>query len=132
MYDAGEMAGNDHLTGTILDSNTFGSSYAQEWYYLNGVTLSQGEHIVNKYYFKIVTEAESVTAGKNGYQLDISTSGGGSPTGLSGVRSFAYSWMDGFHWRGREWSLYPFVPENYTGYMVFFNWDSICQNKRAN
>ena len=49
MYDAGEMAGNDHLTGTNLDSNTFGSSYAQEWYYFSGVSPSQGEHIANKY-----------------------------------------------------------------------------------
>jgi hypothetical protein len=123
MYDAGEMAGNDHLTGTILDSNTFGATYAQEWYYFSGVSPSQGEHIANKYYFKIVTEAESGTAGKNGYQLDISTMSGGTPTGLSGVRSFAYSWMVGFHWSGRDWSLYPFVPENETGFVVFSNWD---------
>lgn len=123
MYDAGEMAGNDHLTGTILDSNTFGASYGQEWYYFSDVSPSQGEHIANKYYFKVVTEAESGTAGKNGYQLDISTVSGGTPTGLSGVRSFAYSWMVGFHWSGRDWSLYPFVPENDTGFVVFSNWD---------
>ena len=123
MYDAGEMAGNDHLTGTIIDSNTFGSSYAQEWYYFSGVSPSQGEHIANKYYFKIVTEAESGIAGKNGYQLDISTTSSGTPSGLSGVRSFAYSWMVGFQWSGRDWSLYPFVPENDTGFVVFSNWD---------
>jgi len=123
MYDAGEMAGNDHLTGTNLDSNSFGSSYAQEWYYFSGVSPSQGEHIANKYYFKIVTEAESGTPGKNGYQLDISTTSGGNPTGLSGVRSFAYSWMVGLHWSGRDWSLYPFVPENDTGFVVFSNFD---------
>ena len=123
MYDAGEMTGNDHLTGTILDSNTFGAAYAQEWYYFSGVSPSQGEHIANKYYFKIVTEAESGTPGKNGYQLDISTASGGTPSGLSGVRTFAYAWMVGFHWSGRDWSLYPFVPENDTGFVVFSNWD---------
>jgi hypothetical protein len=123
MYDAGEMTGNDHLTGTTLDSNTFGASYAQEWYYFGGVSPSQGEHIANKYYFKIVTEAESGIAGKNGYQLDISTANSGAPSGLSGVRSFAYSWMVGFQWNARDWSLYPFVPENETGFVVFSNWD---------
>jgi hypothetical protein len=123
VYDAGEMVGNDHLTGTLLDSNTFGSTYAQEWYYFRGVSPSQGEHIANKYYFKIVTEAEAGTSGKNGYQLDISTSSGGNPTGLGGVRSFAYSWMVGLHWSGRDWSLYPFVPENDTGFVVFSNFD---------
>ena len=123
MYDAGEMAGNDHLTGTTLDSSTFGDTYAQEWFYFGGVNPSQGEHIANKYYFKIVTEAESGSWGTNGYQLDISTSSGGNPTGLAGVRSFAYSWMVGFYWSGRDWSLYPFVPENETGFVVFSNWD---------
>jgi flagellar hook assembly protein FlgD len=123
MYDAGEMAGNDHLTGTTLDSQIFGSTYAQEWFYFGAVNPSQGEHIANKYYFKIVTEAEAGTSGKNGYQLDISTSSGGNPTGLAGVRAFAYSWMVGFHWSGRDWSLYPFVPENETGFVVFSNWD---------
>ena len=31
--------------------------------------------------------------------------------------------MVGLHWSGRDWSLYPFVPENDTGFVVFSNFD---------
>jgi len=31
--------------------------------------------------------------------------------------------MVGFHWSDRDWSLYPFVPENETEFVVFSNWD---------
>jgi hypothetical protein len=122
MYDAGELAANDHLTGTNLQDQTFGA-FAGEWFYFNGVSPSQGEHIANKYYFKIVTVAEAGTSGKNGYQLEISTTNSGAPTGLAGVRAFAYSWLVGFHWSNRDWSLYPLVPENNTGFVVFSNFD---------
>jgi len=123
-YTAGELASNDHLTGTILHTQGFTNTYAQEWFYFPGVSPDQGEHIGNKYYFKVVTEAESGNGGKNGYQLDISHSSGGSPTGTTNVRTFAYSWMVALRGGSRNWDIYPFVPETDTGkYIVFSNWD---------
>ena len=61
------------------------------WVYFGAVSPSQGEHIGSKYYFKVVchaTDVANASGYKNGYQLDVSTLTGGSPTGVSGVRSF--------------------------------------------
>jgi hypothetical protein len=106
-------------TGTILSSYTSTSafSYNNGWYYFpQGVSPSQGEHVGNKYYFKIVAEADGVSGIKNAYQVDISYSGtnGTIPTGVSGVRSFAYSWTVDFPQRrpASTWNIYPYVPEN--------------------
>ena len=85
-----------------------------DWVYFGGVSPSQGEHIGNKYYFKVVCHATSVnnpSGYKNGYQLDVSTSTSGTPTGVSGVRSFAYSWCVNLTERNKTWNLYPFVTE---------------------
>ncbi|MDY6827642.1 MAG: hypothetical protein SVV67_10875, partial [Bacillota bacterium] len=63
-------------TGTVLDTQ----SYTNEngWNYFDGVSPSQGEHIGNKYYFKIVAEAGGND--KNGFQLDVSFSNSGTPS----------------------------------------------------
>ena len=75
-------------TGNTLSS--FSRSGGNEgWVYFSGVSPSQGEHIGNKYYFKIVADASS-EPDKNAFQVDISYSGSGSPTGISGVRTFSY------------------------------------------
>ncbi|MCG8569899.1 MAG: hypothetical protein MJB14_07140, partial [Spirochaetes bacterium] len=101
-------------TGTLLDSFTR-TNENENWVYFNGVSPSQGEHIGNKYYFKIVVE---VTAGtrKNAYQVDISYSNSGNPTSVTNVKTFAYNWCisltdDPTH----IWNIYPLVPEGSEG-----------------
>jgi len=70
------------------------------------------------------------TGAKNAYQVDLSYSSSGTPTGVSGVRSFAYSWTVCYQDGTQIWDFYPFVPENAnatssldTDYVVFFNYD---------
>jgi hypothetical protein len=56
---------SEATTGTILDTK----SYTNEngWNYFTGVSPSQGEHIGNKYYFKVVAQAPN--GNKNGFHL---------------------------------------------------------------
>src|SRR6056297_1498895 len=61
------------------------------WVYFPGVQPSQGEHIGNKYYFKVVVFVEG-GGYKNGYQLDVSLSNSGTPTQISDANSFCYAW----------------------------------------
>ena len=107
-------------TGTILDTRSFTNETG--WHYFSGVNPSQGERIGNKYYFKIVAKAPN--AGKNGFQLDVSYSNSGTPTGDSSIRAFAYCWTLALLQRaGTTWNLYPFVPEGATGNIDYRNWD---------
>jgi hypothetical protein len=118
-------------TGTLLRSFTEAAgstAYDGDWRYFGSVYPSQGEHIGNKYYFKIiVTLADTVLADcKNAYQLDISTSASVSPTGISGVRAFAYSLTLGlYQGPSSYWNFYPFIPDTATAaqYVNYFNWD---------
>ncbi|MCX7788062.1 MAG: hemagglutinin, partial [Spirochaetes bacterium] len=107
-------------TGTILDTRSFTNETG--WYYFAGVLPSQGEKIGNKYYFKVVAVAPN--GNKNGYQLDVSFSNSGSPTGSTEIRAFAYCWtLALLNNVGTTWNLYPFVPDNATGNIDYRNWD---------
>ena len=75
-------------TGTTLDQ--FQSTTETGWTYFSGVSPSQGEYLGNKYFFKIVVDVADADGDKNAYQVDISYSNSGNPTGVDGVRSFAY------------------------------------------
>ena len=83
------------------------------WIYFNPVYPSQGEHIGNKYYFKVIAEASTGANFKNGYRFDASLSNAGSPTGISGGEAFAYSWCVLFRDDiDDSWDLYPYVTRN--------------------
>ena len=113
-------------TGTVLDTFTADETgpYNDRWVYFSGVLPNEGEHIGNKYYFKIVAEADA-DIGKNAFQFDISTSNSGAPTGITGVRSFAYMWTLAFDDTiGKTWEIFPFVPEDASGDIEFRNWDA--------
>lgn len=124
-YDAGELSGNDHLTGTTLDTLVYNiTAPGTTWVYFSGVNPSQGEYIGNKYYFKIVVEATNGIDLKNAFQLDISTVSSGNPTGLAGVSTFAYSWNIALLGVSNIFNSFPFVPEGDVGdYVVFTNFD---------
>lgn len=122
-------------TGTQLSyfqSTNVGPDAGTWHYFPQGVSPSQGEHIGNKYYFKIVVDmtASSNAVGedyKNAYQLDVSLSGvnGQAPAGVPDAKSFAYhlcfDLANGFP----AWNLYPFIPDNAltTDTVNFYNYD---------
>ena len=109
--------------GTVLDSIT-GSSYTGAfrvgaWVYFNGVSPSQGEHIGNKYYFRLTAVSPNYSNGtefKHCYQFDVSFTNSGTPTGLSSGNAFSYdvelaqlaATGDGV--TAETWNFYPFVP----------------------
>jgi hypothetical protein len=130
---------NDAKVGTLLSSFTAtkAATYDGTWYYFpNGVSPGQGEHIGNKYYFKIVVQLPPSPdyTQYNAYILDISYNQSVTPGSIPGVRSFAYSWsvylynnVTDANW---DWEMYPFVPENAransaidTDYIVYHNYD---------
>ncbi|AEJ60370.1 hemagluttinin repeat-containing protein [Spirochaeta thermophila DSM 6578] len=110
------------LAGTVL--STIQATNETGWVYFDGVLPSQGEHIGNRYYFKIVAKAPN--GNKNGFRCDVSYSNSGTPTGDSSIRAFAYVWtlalLDNV---GRLWDLYPFVPDSAgpTDTIDYKNWD---------
>ncbi|MBN2534430.1 MAG: hypothetical protein JXB88_16210, partial [Spirochaetales bacterium] len=111
--------------GTILDQFVNTNTTSNDgWVYFTGVNPSQGELIGNKRYFKIITYA-TATSGwiKNGFKMDISLNNTGNPTGVSGVKSFAYSWPV-YLKDSNTWDIYPFVPNSAEGNTIrFYNWD---------
>ncbi len=107
-------------TGTILDTKNYTTETG--WQYFSGVSPSQGEKIGNKYYFKIVAAAPN--GNKNGFQLDVSYSNSGNPTGSTEIRAFAYCWtLALLNNAGTTWNLYPFVSDAATGDISYVNWD---------
>ena len=121
-YSVGEIAANDHLVGTLLDTQTFGNVNLG-WEYFNGVEPSQGERIGNRYYFRIVVQISN--GDKNGFQLDVSTAQGAEPTGHASIRAFAYGWTLALLNRvGQEWNIYPFVADADTGSIRYHNFDA--------
>lgn len=108
------------LTGNLLDSFNKGN-VNEGWVYFQGVAPSQGEHIGNKYYFKIVVRANA-SVGKNAFQLDVSYANSGTPTGSDDIQTFAYDWPLCLR-ASNTWDIYPFVPEGATGTIRFHNWD---------
>ena len=122
---------SDARSGTILDSfsrtnqsDNSDSAPDYGWVYFSGVSPSQGEHIGNKYYFKVVVEVGmDAPVYKNAYQIDISYGNSGTPSGVSGVRSFAYSWCVALTNVGNTWDIYPFVPAGATGDLQIKSWD---------
>ncbi len=110
------------VLGTISGTgNTAGTD--QAWSYFGGVYPSQGEKIGNTYYFKVVATVSN--GDKNAFQLDASYSSSGTPTGVTGIRAFAYAWTLALRDRGvvNQWLLYPFLPDNATGNMAIHNYD---------
>jgi len=119
--------------GEVLDSfsrsNETDADLAADsgWKYFAGVSPSQGEHIGNKYYFKVVVEVstDDNLSYKNGYQLDASFSPAGVPGGIDEGFSFAYDACIVLQDRAAldanpNWRFYPFVPDdvaaaNYVG-----------------
>jgi hypothetical protein len=122
---------SDARRGTILDSfsrtdQSDNSDTAPNygWVYFSGVSNSQGEHIGNKYYFKVVVEVGmDAPVFKNAYQMDISYNDSGTPSGVNGVRTFAYSWCVALTNVGNTWDIYPFVPSGATNDLQINNWD---------
>ncbi|MDC7239549.1 MAG: hypothetical protein PQJ50_04230, partial [Spirochaetales bacterium] len=120
-------------TGTELAMFTADSSGtfngANGWYYFPGVQPSQGEHIGNKYYFKIVVDITTtdVADTKNAYQLDVSLSGTNEqdPIEVSGATSFAYNLCFDLKNGGPTWELFPYVPGSALAAedVIFHNWD---------
>jgi len=109
--------------GNVNDAAFTAPSYG--WTYFAGVSPSQGEHIGNKYYFKVIAEA-SAAVGKNAFQLDVSYMNSGAPTGIAGVSAFAYAWTLALTQRTtppNTWSLYPFVDDGATGNVAVHSWD---------
>ena len=108
-------------TGTVLQTRGFIAETG--WHYFNGVSPSQGEHIGNKYYFKVVAEAPADDGAKNAFRLDCSYSGTGNPTGVADIDAFAYAWTLGLQDNLVTWDLYPFVPDSATGDITRHFWD---------
>ena len=117
------------ISGTGNAANSDGT-----WVYFAPVYPSQGELIGNKYYFKVF--ATHSDASKNAFRLDVSstqgtsdwdgagTTYGNTPSGVSDIRAFAYSWSMAFRNRGSAyWDIYPFVPESATENLVRHFWD---------
>ncbi len=119
-------------TGTLLSSFTADNGDANHndnWFYFpQGVSPSQGEHIGNKYYFKVVVDMSGTALSlKNAYQLDVSYTGtnGSSPSAISGAASFAYNLCFDLANGYPAWNLYPYVPESAlaSDYIIFHNFD---------
>lgn len=94
-----------------------------DWVFFPPVDVRQGELVGTRRYFKIVVEVAAPTEPdqetKNGFRLDVSTAGSGTPTGVASGRSFAYGWTVNFLNRttpapAKTWNFYPFVPEGAT------------------
>jgi len=117
--------------GTQLDQKVYstanGNATDTGWTYFNPVYPSEGEHIGNKYYFKIVAEASAGSNFKNGYRFDASFNNGSTPTGISSGEVFAYSWCVVFRADIDDiWDFHPFVPEGAGGlgkYIIVGAWD---------
>jgi hypothetical protein len=127
-YIEAEVDAGEPLVGTVLDTMSHGND-AVGWTYFQRVSPSQGEHIGSKYCFKVASVATnddppgSGTVDKNAYQSWVSYGNTGTPTGVTGVRSFGYSWCVAFMKLSRDFEVYPFVPEGAPGYVVYGNWD---------
>jgi hypothetical protein len=108
--------------GNVNNASGTGPGYG--WVYFGGVSPSEGERIGNKYYFKVIVEANA-TVGKNAFQLNASYTNSGWPTGVAGVRSFAYAWTLALRQRiaSNVYNLYPFVADGDTGNVAIHSWD---------
>ncbi|MBN2738786.1 MAG: hypothetical protein JXR70_17520 [Spirochaetales bacterium] len=125
-YTPVEKSANYHRLGTLLDTQVYDNTPNAGWFYFCGVSPNQGEHIGNKYYFKVVVEISGGSDYKNAYQLDISTDNtqGNVPDPVPGANAFSYSWcitvLDN---ASNTWNLFPFVPESATGQIIFSNFE---------
>ena len=108
----------DRLTAVDGDGPNL-TTFEDDWVFFPPVDVKQGELVGTRRYFKIVVEVAAATVAdqdtKNGFRLDVSTAGSGTPTGVASGRAFAYSWTVNFLNRtGKTWNFYPFVPEGAT------------------
>ncbi|WP_020614613.1 beta strand repeat-containing protein, partial [Sediminispirochaeta bajacaliforniensis] len=117
--------------GTELDSYTADTetdSSDNGWVYFTGVSPSEGEKIGNKYYFKIAIIGQAENVYQNAFQLDVSYSDSGSPSGIASARAFAFNLTFGMtHQSGDsstigDWSFYPFVPDEATDSLTASNY----------
>ncbi|MDA8425857.1 MAG: hypothetical protein M0Z80_06925, partial [Treponema sp.] len=117
--------------GTLLDSKTgttYSGVFSENWVYFNGVSPSQGEHIGNKYYFRLTAVSPSfgTYSFKHAYQFDVSLANSGSPTGLSNAYAFSYDVTFAQLYTNlglaagvtQTWNFYPFVPFGETSLIV--------------
>ena len=127
-------SGTDPNTGTRLTQYRYRdrltavdgpnlTTFDDGWVFFPPVDVRQGELVGTRRYFKIVVEVDAFDTStgtndtKNGFRLDVSTVGSGTPTGVASGRSFAYSWTVNFLNRttpAKRWNFYPFVPEGAT------------------
>ena len=84
----------------------------EEWAYFPPVYPSQGEHVGDYYYFRMVVNASS--SYKNAYKLVASSSlmNPATPVEITSIRAFAYSWCFDNRKNLSTWSFYPFVPDS--------------------
>ncbi len=130
LYATTSQAYQGDTLGSISRTNEVDAG--DGWVYFGGVNPALGELVGNKRYFKIVVEVGS-TAGsiyKNGYQVDVSYSGSGVPTGVAGGLSFTYGACLILQDRAAapgsaNWMFYPFVPDTAAdaNYVFFHNYD---------
>ncbi|MBN1523636.1 MAG: hypothetical protein JW904_04065, partial [Spirochaetales bacterium] len=125
-YTGVNISANEHLTGTPYGQLYYGEDEDAQnsWVYFAGVSPSQGEHIGNKYYFKIVSVMSGSNTDKNAYRLDVSYAQTTSPSTISGARSFGYSWNVCFRDNGgNTWSTYPYLPDGASGNLIVSSLD---------
>lgn len=120
-----EYVYNDDSLNAVSGGPNLSSS--GEWAFFPAVSASQGELIGNRRYFKVVVKSDqSGNLVKNGFRLDVSVIGSGTPTGLTDARAFAYGWTVNFRDQiGTEWDFYPFVPDDETlgSILTLSSWD---------
>ena len=108
----------DPYRGTQLGQMVFWQSGDTDWVYFPGVDPTQGEHIGNKYYFKVVVEVLGANY-KNSYQMDVSLINSGDPSQITEINAFSYSWNIALlKGSPAPFKIYPFIPEGTTGQRV--------------
>jgi hypothetical protein len=128
LYGSGALPNAPIASYSVDDGGSSGFD-DEQWYYFASTDVSAGEHIGNKYYFRIVVvEDTSLGGNKNAFKLDVSYDGTNNtdPTQISGATSFSYVWTIGVRNRpGQVWNLYPFIPEGSEGSEVTsYNYDA--------
>ena len=130
----------DALVGTTLSNFTSDytlAAYNDNWYpFPQGVQPSQGEHIGNKYYFKVAVVSPRAGTYKNGYQIDLSYSSTGAPTGIPDVNSFTFNYtITLLRDSSVSHAIYPFIPDSAnatstvdTDFVMFGNRDAVETN----
>ncbi|MDC7224609.1 MAG: hypothetical protein PQJ60_12770, partial [Spirochaetales bacterium] len=108
-------------TGTELISGTKNVTPDGEWVYFDRVNASDGELVGSNRYFRIVADAYTyandntlnIDEFKNAFQLIASYTNGTTPSEITSIRAFAYSWCVDFRdGDATTWNFYPYVPDH--------------------